>query len=171
MFYLTQAPVTRHWAQRILIAGAVSVALVTSACGSDEAATAAVDDSTVETEPEAVATTTADEPSEPEPEGSETEASPEDLIGTWSGPGGITWQIEGESIVVTGGPGDGIEQSYSATSTTLEMVDLSGPRACPRSQVGNYEWTIDDDVLTLTLISDPCGGRGGFLDGYMVTRQ
>lgn len=99
----------------------------------------------------------------------ESEPTPDDLIGTWSSQELGTWQIDDDSIIITGGFVD--ENSYSATSTTLEMTDVSGEFACPPSQVGNYGWQIVDDVLTLTLIDDACAGRGEALDGISLTRQ
>ena len=161
------ARATKRHKRRFLLVLLAAIALMAAACGSDETEAAAGADSIGDTE--TVATSPVEDESEPEPVESAPEASPEDLIGTWSDSGGVTWQIEADAIIVTGGLVD--EQSYSATSTSLEMNDVSGERACPPSQFGNYEWAIVDDILTLTLISDDCAGRGAYLDGRTLARQ
>ncbi len=53
----------------------------------------------------------------------------------------------------------------------FEMVDVSGEIACPPDQVGTYEWEIDDDdVLSLTGVSDQCGQKNT-LDGISFERD
>ena len=96
------------------------------------------------------------------------ESTAEDLIGTWEGPSGLTWAIGPETIEITGGAVDSV--SYLATADTLQWTDISGPRACPPNQTGTYEWEVVDDVLSLTLVSDPCGGRGSNLNGRTLER-
>ena len=96
------------------------------------------------------------------------ESTAEDLIGTWEGPSGLTWAIGPETIEITGGVVDSV--SYLATADTLRWTDISGPRACPPNQTGTYEWEVVDDVLSLTLVSDPCGGRGSNLNGRTFER-
>lgn len=138
------------------------IALVAAACGSDATETAEPVDPAAETKTDA---------EEPEPKASEPDPDPEDLLGTWSTPAGLTWQIEANSMVSTI-PGLGIvESSYSATGTKYEITDVSGEFACAPNHVGNYEWAIVDDVLTVTLISDECEGRGAAVDGQQFTRQ
>ena len=66
--------------------------------------------------------------------------------------------------------GGGIETAYTATDTTLEMGEESGAMACASGQIGVYEWEIGDDVLTMTLVSDDCSGRGGIVDGISLQR-
>lgn len=51
------------------------------------------------------------------------------------------------------------------TGDTIEWTDLD----CGADQ-GTYEWSIVDDVLTLTLVSEDCEGRGIGLDGRSMTR-
>lgn len=99
---------------------------------------------------------------------SDDEDANEDLVGTWLFSRGPTWEISDDSISVSGGVVDGFD--YTATNTTLELTDWPGPSACPPDQPGTYEWEIDDDVLSLTVVSDECGGRRDALDGATFER-
>ena len=97
------------------------------------------------------------------------ENSPEELIGTWQRIGlGVTWTIGPDAVEITGGVIDAA--SYSATATTLEWTDLSGPQACSPTQVGSYAWVIADNELRLMLVSDPCSGRSNALNGATFQR-
>lgn len=90
------------------------------------------------------------------------------LIGTWVSTEGVTWEVTEDTITTTR-PGGVIVSEYSATDTTLELGDQSGPEACPPNQPGTYEWDVDGDVLTLTLVTDSCG-RANTLDGISFER-
>ncbi len=90
------------------------------------------------------------------------EASPEDLLGTWTASFGPTWQFEADRIAVTGG--SVTEFSYFATDTFIQVSDDSG---CP---FGMYGWQIEEDVLTLSLLTDDCGGRHENLNGATFDR-
>jgi hypothetical protein len=51
---------------------------------------------------------------------------------------------------------------FTATPTRLIMRDLGGPLACleePRHAQGVYEWTLSDDGLVLSVVTDHCAGR------------
>jgi hypothetical protein len=97
------------------------------------------------------------------------EGSPSDLVGTWEHTDfNVTWEVTDEVIATTFG--GGIETAYTATDTTLEMGEESGAMACSSGQIGVYEWEIEDDVLTMMLVSDDCGGRGGIVDGISLQR-
>ena len=99
----------------------------------------------------------------------EAGASPSDLVGTWeTTDSNVTWDVT-EDVIATSF-GGGIETSYTATDTTLEMGEESGAMACAPGQIGVYEWEIEEDVLTMTLVSDDCSGRGGILDGISLQR-
>lgn len=93
---------------------------------------------------------------------SSDEPSAEDLLGTWNASFGPTWQIEADRIAVTGGMVT--EISYVATETTIEVTDDSG---CP---AGTYEWQIEEDVLTLTVVEDDCEGRQDIWNGATLDR-
>lgn len=94
---------------------------------------------------------------------------PEDLIGTWDATNAeVTWEVTDDVITTTFG--GGIETEYTATATTLEMGEDTGELACPSGQVGVYDWEISDDVLTLSLVSDDCAGRGETIDGLSFER-
>lgn len=88
--------------------------------------------------------------------------SAEDLLGTWTASFGPTWQIEADRIAVTGGSVR--ELSLFATDTFIQVLDDSG---CP---FGMYGWQIEEDVLTLSLINDDCGGRNENWDGATFER-
>jgi len=92
----------------------------------------------------------------------------EDLVGTWLLSLGPTWEISDDSISVSGGFVDRME--YTATDSTIKLTDVAGPSACPPNQLGTYEWEINDDVLSLTIVSDECVGRGTVLDGVTLDR-
>jgi len=94
--------------------------------------------------------------------GSDDEASAEDLIGTWQRlSDGTTWEITDDLISITDGEVECLD--YIATSDTIELTEAGIP-LCEEGQVGNYEWDIDDDMLTLTVISDRCVGRKNDID-------
>ena len=100
--------------------------------------------------------------------GPDDEDASEDLVGTWLFSRGATWEISDDTISISGGVVDGME--YTATDTLLELTDQPGPSACPPDQPGTYEWQIDDDVLSLTAVSDDCVGRRNALDGGTFER-
>lgn len=103
--------------------------------------------------------------------GSDEEASSSsELIGAWEATdSNVTWAVT-EDVIATTAAG-GIETAYTATDTTLEMGEESGANACPSGQIGVYEWEIEDDVLTMTLVSDQCSGRKNALDGISLQRS
>ena len=71
------------------------------------------------------------------------EPKAEDLIGTWVSDN-VTMEVTGDRMTATiSGVLEEeavVESTYTATSTTLEIVDESGPIACSPDQVGTYEW-------------------------------
>jgi hypothetical protein len=95
--------------------------------------------------------------------GGSDEPSAQDLLGTWNASFGPTWQIEQDQIAVTGGSAREIR--YVATDTTIEVTDDTG---CP---TGTYEWEIDGDVLTFTVVDDEgCAGRRDDWNGATFDR-
>ena len=95
--------------------------------------------------------------------------SAEDLIGTWASSGGPTWEFtDADSISVFGGVAEGF--TYAATSTSLELTEV-GSEAPACEETGIYEWEIEEDVLTLTAVSDECEGRNDALDGITFERE
>lgn len=100
--------------------------------------------------------------------GADDEPTATDLLGTWSndGNGADTSEIGDGSITVTGGVIDGF--TYTATDSSLELTDDPGPMAC--TQLGTYEWEIEADVSSLTVLSDGCNGRRNALDGATYVR-
>ncbi len=99
---------------------------------------------------------------------SDDEAAAGELVGTWVSSDDVTWEVSDDSI--TSLVGDAVVESrYTATDTTLEIVNETGPIACPQDQPGTYEWDIDNDVLSLRVVSDECG-RVNTLDGISFER-
>lgn len=101
--------------------------------------------------------------------GSGSDTAAEELVGTWVSSDGTTWEVADDSISVLIDSDLVVESMYTATETTLELSNESGPFACPQGQPGTYEWSIDDDVLSLTVVSDECG-RKDTLDGISFER-
>ena len=91
------------------------------------------------------------------------EPSAEDLLGTWNASFGPTWQIEADQIAVTGGSVTVIR--YIATDTRISVSDATD---CP---TGTYDWQIEGDVLTLTVVEDNCGGRQDNWNGATFDRS
>jgi hypothetical protein len=55
-----------------------------------------------------------------------------------------------------------VEGRYTSNPARLVKRDLSGPLACldePREAQGVYDWTLDNDELSLTVVQDHCDGR------------
>lgn len=91
-------------------------------------------------------------------------ATAEDLVGTWVAPNGRenTFAAEGAFLVSEDGEVRA-EGTYGVTSITVEIIPGEGAIAC--DAIGTYEWEVEDDTLTLTVISDECRGRKEGLDG------
>ncbi len=96
--------------------------------------------------------------------GESSESGAEGLIGSWDRAGTI-WDIGADAIVVTNGGVPGF--SYTATDSTISLIDEPSPNSCNESQTGTYEWEIVEAQLTLTLLNDPCAGRSNALGGAM----
>lgn len=97
--------------------------------------------------------------------------SADGLIGTWVSSDGVVSMEVTEDSMTSLVEEFIVESTYTATDTTLEVVDVSGEIACPPDQVGTYEWDIDeDDVLSLTIVSDEYG-RKNTLDGITFERE
>lgn len=90
------------------------------------------------------------------------------LVGTWSPPSGReqTFTADGEFFVAADGEVLA-EGTWTATPTTVELVPGSGAIAC--DQPGSYEWEVEGDTLTFTVVEDPCTGRREGMNG--VPRQ
>lgn len=95
--------------------------------------------------------------------------SPSDLVGKWTTPdSAVTWAVS-DDLIIASLPGAEIETAYTATDTTLEMGEELGSE-CQSGQIGVYEWEIEDAVLTITLVSDDCSGRGSAVGGISFQR-
>jgi hypothetical protein len=73
-------------------------------------------------------------------------------------------------------PGDITHTPYDVTGTytlsadTFQFVNLSGLSSCPVGDTGTYTYQVNNNQLTLVLVSDQCSGRGMFMPGT-YTRQ
>jgi hypothetical protein len=66
----------------------------------------------------------------------------------------------------------GVEGEYSITGEQLRLTDKQGPFACGNGQeTGTYTWKYEGDSLTLSAVSDPCGGRAQAIAGKPWKRK
>ncbi len=84
----------------------------------------------------------------------------------------ITLHIKVDSSFASTGTGDVVVRSLCKLSgDTLSLVDYDGQYACPNA-TGKYkiDLSADANVLTLTLIDDPCDGRVNAINKMKWTR-
>lgn len=138
------------WAGTVLLLTLATTALLVGACGDDDGAETATEEGTA-------ATTTAG-PDRPDSRDGDA------LLGTWVSPNAreMSFTADGDFSVTESGEVLAVG-TYTATSTTVELVPGSGAIACAES--GTYEWDVEDDILTFTVVNDPCDGRKEGLDG------
>ena len=75
----------------------------------------------------------------------------------------VTIHIRSDSSFVTVSDGSVVVKSVCKVSgDTLTLNDFDGQYACLDMR-GSYKFGVADDVLSLTLIDDPCEGRVGTL--------
>jgi len=60
--------------------------------------------------------------------------------------------------------------TYHEYGNNISIVDLDRTNSCPDSDTGIYNFSIQNDILKLTLISDPCEERSIVLSRYQCTR-
>ena len=60
--------------------------------------------------------------------------------------------------------------TYHEHENNISIVDLDRTNSCPDSDTGVYNFLIQNDILILTLISDPCEERSIVLSAYQWTR-
>ena len=60
--------------------------------------------------------------------------------------------------------------TYHEYGNNISIVDLDRANSCPDSDTGVYNFSIQNDILILTLISDPCDERSIVLSRYQWTR-
>lgn len=71
----------------------------------------------------------------------------------------IVLHIKQDSSFVTMSNGDVVVRSlFKVSGDTLTLDDYDGQYACP-SMAGKYKFSRAADVLSFTLVDDPCGGR------------
>ena len=78
----------------------------------------------------------------------------------------LTFHIQSDSSFVTISSGEVlIQTNCKITGDTLTLTDYStGQYSCPGA-TGMYKINLSGDSFTLTLIEDPCEGRGQSLNG------
>lgn len=60
--------------------------------------------------------------------------------------------------------------TYHEDENNISIVDLDRTNSCPASDTGVYNFSIQNDNLKLTLISDPCDERSIVVSTYLWTR-
>lgn len=77
----------------------------------------------------------------------------------------LTLHIGKDSSFVTDSGGEVVVRSlFKAGKDTLSMKDYEGRYACPGDE-GIYKVDQNGGTLNFTLVSDPCEGRNGSLNG------
>ena len=75
----------------------------------------------------------------------------------------LTLHIKADSSFVTGTNGNVVVRSLcKVVRDTIWLSDYDGQYACP-NMTGKYVYTVAADVLSFTLVDDPCDGRAGTL--------
>ena len=100
------------------------------------------------------------------------------LIGTWISElqGNIYYYtINADGTGTSGYMDDGVVHqmgygTYSIDGNHILITDGDFEGRCT-SNPGIYEYTINNNNLTLSLVSDACSGRERFLSGVTMTRQ
>jgi hypothetical protein len=60
--------------------------------------------------------------------------------------------------------------TYHEYGNNISIVDLDRTNSCPDSDTGVYNFSIQNDILKLALISDPCEERSIVISRYQWTR-
>ena len=60
--------------------------------------------------------------------------------------------------------------TYHEHGNNISIVDLDRTNSCPDSDTGVYNFSIQNDILILALISDPCEERSIVISRYQWTR-
>ena len=83
----------------------------------------------------------------------------------------LTFHIQSDSSFVTRSNGEVLVQTIcKITGDTLTLTDYStGQFSCPDA-TGKYKINLTGDSFILTLIEDPCEGRGATLNGLKWDR-
>lgn len=75
----------------------------------------------------------------------------------------LTLHIKADSSFVTATNGSIVVSSLcKVVKDTIWLSDFDGQYACP-NMTGKYVYTVAADVLSFTLVEDPCDGRAGTL--------
>ena len=60
--------------------------------------------------------------------------------------------------------------TYRESGNSISIIDLDRTNSCPDSDTGVYNFSIQNDILKLVLISDPCEERSIVVSRYQWTR-
>jgi hypothetical protein len=93
---------------------------------------------------------------------------PPEIAGTWE----IEY-IEG-GVVIAWKDGDFVVRaSFTSNPVRLVIHDTEGPLACvdPGTKTGVYDWSFQDNELTLSDIHDSCPGRAFVLTLHPLQKQ
>ena len=79
----------------------------------------------------------------------------------------ITLHIGTDTSWVTVTSGDVVVRSlFHVSGDTLSMQDFDGQYAC-QNGAGTYQYTIKEDKLVMKMVTDPCDGRVGSINGIV----
>jgi hypothetical protein len=121
------------------------IVLTLVACGDDADPSTTTDSVQSSTTVDGVTTTV----------GEGAEATLSDLTGTWENVSLSLEVNDGGEFLVMGGPNEPLMGGFIARDGAQFNFVTSTTGECP-GQTGVYEASIEDDVLTLSLIEDPC---------------
>ncbi len=107
-------------------------------------------------------------------------ATAQTMVGDWSAKGAdengnpmtfkVSLKADGTYTVDFGADGTvEIEGKYTIAGNQMTIEDTGGPAACNAGK-GVYTFELTETTNTLTLVSDPCEGRGGPDGKIMFTR-
>ncbi len=63
-----------------------------------------------------------------------------------------------------------VKSWYTEVNDTVTLYDVSGLLACPSEDTGMYLYTVANDTLTITLLTDQCLQRSMVYDGVELWR-
>ena len=77
----------------------------------------------------------------------------------------MVFHIGTDSSFTTTSTGETVIRSFcKVEKDTLKIKDIDGQYFCPDGE-GVYRWTVEGDVLSLFMVTDPCNDRAGVLNG------
>ena len=83
----------------------------------------------------------------------------------------LVFHIGADSSFTTTSTGETVIRSFcKVEKDTLKIKDIDGQYYCPDGE-GVYRWTVEGDVLSLFMVTDPCNDRAGVLNGIKCIKK